>query len=231
MSEVAYVSLAGAYAKRIRSGELPAGTQLPSYAEISQRENVSDIIVRKAIDLLELQGLVRRVRRRGIFVAEWPGLIRVSPERQLETAEDTFKHESDQDVVIDREIKTVEADRFLQEVFKISDGDEVTLTITRASEDGQAVSISDTYQPLGVTGISEAKFLEESISDRIPSPSHGNWLKTSSSDLVKRVHQKFYDSNENVIMVSDISYPRHRYDTYTFRMGLELDQALIQVWA
>lgn len=222
MNEVAYVSLAGSYAQRIRNGDLPPGTQLPSYAEIAERENVSDIVVRKAIDLLELQGLVRRVRRRGIFVAEWPGLIRVSPERQLETTEDTFKHESDQDVHVERESQIIPADRFLQEIFKLKDNAEVGLTITRASQDNQPISISDTYQPIGIEGISEATFLEESISDRIPSPNHGSWLKTSSSDLIKKVHQKFYNSKKEVIMVSDISYPRHRYDTFTFRMGLGL---------
>src|SRR5258708_4018408 len=78
MPEPAYVTIAGAYARRIRSGEFPPGVQLPSYAEIGQQHGVSDIVVRKAVELLQSQGLVRSVRRRGIFVADRPNLVRVS---------------------------------------------------------------------------------------------------------------------------------------------------------
>ncbi|WP_227985624.1 winged helix-turn-helix domain-containing protein [Nocardia spumae] len=62
----------GEYARRIRGGELPPGTQLPSYSEIAARNNVSDIVVRKALELLQSQGLVRSVRRRGVFVSDRP---------------------------------------------------------------------------------------------------------------------------------------------------------------
>jgi GntR family transcriptional regulator len=47
-----------------------------------ERHAVSDIVARKAIELLQSQGLVRSVRRRGNFVADRPNLVRVSPERQ-----------------------------------------------------------------------------------------------------------------------------------------------------
>ena len=86
MTQPAYVTIAGSYARAIRTGELPPGVQLPSLAEIAERHGVSDIVARKAIDLLQSQGLVRSVRRRGNFVADRPNLVRVSPERQQETA-------------------------------------------------------------------------------------------------------------------------------------------------
>jgi GntR family transcriptional regulator len=221
MSEAAYVSLAGEFADKIRNGKLQPGTQLPSYAEISKAHGVSDIVVRKAVDLLELQGLVRRVERRGVFVANRTNLIRVSPERQMETAEATFKHESDLDIVIERESSEVPASDELRQAFGLAEGSSVARVVTRASEDGKPVSISETYQPVGVVGITNAVYLEETISLRIPTPSHAAWLGTSTGELVKKVTQKFFTEADETVMISDISYPKDRYDAFVFRMALK----------
>ncbi|MFI5614556.1 GntR family transcriptional regulator [Amycolatopsis sp. NPDC051903] len=221
MAEPAYVAIAGEYARRIRNGDLPAGVQLPSYAEIAERSGVSDIVVRKAIELLQNQGLVRTVRRRGVFVASQQNLVRVSPERQLETAETTFENESSRDIRVERETDEVPATAELAELFNLAEGDAVTHVITRASEDGQPISVSDTYQPVGTFGIHGATVLEETIADQIPVPLHAKWLRTPPGDLVKTVHQKFSAADERVIMVSDVSYPRDRYEAFVFRMVLE----------
>ncbi|HWE91229.1 MAG TPA: GntR family transcriptional regulator [Pseudonocardiaceae bacterium] len=221
MAEPAYVTIAGEYARRIRSGELLAGMQLPSYAELAEKNKVSDIVVRKAIELLHSQGLVRSVRRRGIFVADRPNLIRVSPERQMENPETTFANESDQEIQIDRETKRVPATDELAEIFRLSAGDQIKHVITRASEDGRPISISDTYQPTDVSGVSDATLLEETVADRIPSPTHGAWLDTAPGELVKTVHQQFLAADGRVIMTSDVSYPRDRYDAFVFRMSLD----------
>ena len=221
MAEPAYVRIAGDYARRIRGGELAPGTQLPSYAEIAQQNGVSDIVVRKALELLQSQGLVRSVRRRGIFVADRPNLVRVSPERQMETAEQSFQNESDQKIEVERETRQVPATTELAESLGVPEGQEVNHVITRATENGRPISISDTYHPLDVTDISGAAFLEETISDQLPVASHAEWLRTTPGDLVKTVHQRFLDGDDRVIMISDISYPRDRYDAFVFRMSLK----------
>jgi GntR family transcriptional regulator len=220
MAEPAYVSIAGEYARRIRSGELPPGIQLPSYAQIAERNGVSDIVVRKAVELLQNQGLVWSARRRGIFVADRPHLVRVSPERQMEDPETTFANESNRDILIDRETEQVPATDELAGIFGVSAGDGVTHVVTRASEDGRPVSILDTYQPLEVTDTSDAAVLEETVADRIPVPTHAEWLRVAPGDLVKTVHQRFFTAAGRVIMVSDISYPRDRYEAFVFRMVL-----------
>ena len=221
MAEPAYVRIAGDYARRIRGGELAPGTQLPSYAEIAQQNGVSDIVVRKALELLQSQGLVRSVRRRGIFVSDRPNLVRVSPERQMETAEQSFQNESDQKIKVERETRQVPATTELAESLGVAEGQEVNHVITRATENGRPISISDTYHPLDVTDISGAAFLEETISDQLPVASHAEWLRTTPGDLVKTVHQRFLDGDDRVIMISDISYPRDRYDAFVFRMSLK----------
>lgn len=224
MSEPAYVSIAGEYARKIRRGEYSPGTQLPSYAEIAKRHSVSDIVVRKAIELLQSQGLIgRRERRRGIFVTERPNLVRVSPERQLQGAEETFRNESNLDVRVERESEQVRVADDLAQQFKLAVGDSVVHTITRAAEDGRPISISDTYQPLDVADISDAAFLDETVADRLPPSTHAEWLGTRPGDIVKTVHQRYVTNTGRLIMVSDISYPRDRYDSFVFRMCLTSD--------
>ncbi|MGH3715845.1 MAG: GntR family transcriptional regulator [Micromonosporaceae bacterium] len=223
MPEPAYVSIAGTYARRIRSGDLPPASQLPSYAEIAQRSNVSEIVVRKAIELLQSQGLVRSVRRRGIFVADRPNLVRVSPERQMEDPEATFRNESEREIGIDRESEQVPATDELAQAFGISPGDEVIHTLTRVSEEGRPVSCSDTYQPRDVADTSDAAILEETVADRIPAPTHAAWLGTAPGDLAKTIHQRYLTADGRLIMVSEVSYPRDRYDAFVFRMVLTPD--------
>jgi GntR family transcriptional regulator len=228
MSEPAYVAIAGEYARRIRSRELPPDTQLPSYAELAERHGVSDIVVRKALELLQNQGLVRSQRRRGVFVARRPNLVRVSPERQMETAETTFSHESEREIHIDRNTEQCPTTDELAEIFNLPAGSSVTHVITKASEAGQPISISDTYQPVDVTGISDATALEETLTDRIPTTAHAEWLRITSGDLVKAVHQKFFTADGRVVMVSDVSYPRDRYEAFVFRMSLTADTDVAQ---
>ncbi|OKJ93843.1 GntR family transcriptional regulator [Amycolatopsis sp. CB00013] len=221
MAEPAYVTIAGDYARRIRTGELPSGTQLPSYAEIAERNNVSDIVVRKAIELLQNQGLVRSVRRRGVFVASRTNLVRISPERQMQDPETTFGNETEREVRVERDVERVPATSDAAEALGLEVGSEVSRVVTRASEGGRPISISDTYQPARVEGISTATVLEETIRDRIPSPEHAEWLRVGSGDLVKSIHQRFVDANGEVVMISDVSYPRDRYDAFVFRMTLD----------
>lgn len=221
MAEPAYVRIAGEYARRIRKGELPPGTQLPSYAEIAQQNGVSDIVVRKAIELLQSQGLVRSVQRRGVFVTDRPNLVRVSPERQMETAEQSFQNESAQEVRVDREVEQIPATSELAEALGVQVGEKINHVVTRATENGRPISISDTYHPLDVTDISEAAFLEETLSDQLPKATHADWLRTTPGDLVKTVHQRFITADNRTIMISDISYPRDRYDAFVFRMSLK----------
>ncbi|MEV6773033.1 GntR family transcriptional regulator [Nocardia sp. NPDC051030] len=221
MGEPAYVSIAGELARKIRVGALPPGTQLPSFSELAERNRVSPIVIRQAVKLLLSQGLVRTVERRGTFVADHPNLVRVSPERQLESPETTFGHESDRETSVERNSKRITATDILAEMLGITPGEEVTHVITRASEEGRPISISDSYQPLGVHDTTSAAFLEETLTDRLPAPTHAAWLGTPPGDLVKAVHQRFLARDERVLMVADVSYPRDRYDGFVFRMSLD----------
>ncbi|RJO72330.1 GntR family transcriptional regulator [Nocardia panacis] len=68
MAEPAYVALAQEYAGRIRGGGWGEGVRLPSQGEMAAAHGCSRDTVRKAVDLLRAEGLVRTVRGRGTFV-------------------------------------------------------------------------------------------------------------------------------------------------------------------
>src|SRR5687767_4841705 len=53
---------------RILSGELPEGTQLPSYVQQAAQFRVSPVTMRHAIKLLEAEGLLASEHGRGTFV-------------------------------------------------------------------------------------------------------------------------------------------------------------------
>lgn len=221
--EPAYVVIAGEYARRIRSGELPAGVQMPSNNEIAERHGVSNIVARKVVELLQRQGLVRSRPRRGTFVAERPSLVRVSPERQQESAESTLRNETSQDVRVERTSETISATEELAEEFGVPVGATLKHEIVRIREDRNPVSISDTYMPLDVITVSNAAELEESLADRLPSPPHAAWLQTTSGSLVKVMRQRFFDRDGRLLMLSYVSYPLDRYDEFVFRMRFDSD--------
>ena len=223
MTDPAYVSIASEYARRIRSGELHPRMQLPSYTDIARQYDVSDIVVRKAVELLQRQGLVRSVRRKGIFVTDRPSLIRVSPERQLEDPEATFQGESDAPIAVARDVYFVAATEDLAEAFGVPLGSELRHTVTSVAEGQRHVSVSDTFQLKDVDGLEDAVILEETVADRVPTPLHAEWLGTVPGDLVKQVHQRFIAADGRLVMLSDVSYPRDRYDGFKFRMNLAGD--------
>jgi len=158
-----------------------------------------------------------------IYVADRPNLVRISPERQMQDPEVTFGAESELPVEIDRDTEQIPATDELAEAFGLSAGDELTHVTTRAAEGGRPISISDTYQPVGITGTAGAAVLEETLTDQLPTATHADWLRTPPGDLVKTVHQEFSTADGRIIMISDVSYPQDRYDAFVFRMNLTPD--------
>jgi GntR family transcriptional regulator len=59
--------------RRIASGEYPPGSKLPSGAELREEFDVSQQVVRTAIDRLRMRGLVETVVGVGVYVAEPTG--------------------------------------------------------------------------------------------------------------------------------------------------------------
>jgi len=65
-----YIQIAEALLDRIESGELPPGERLPSEREWSEQLGVNRMTLRRALQLLEMQGLLVRRRGNGTYIAE-----------------------------------------------------------------------------------------------------------------------------------------------------------------
>ena len=63
----AYLHIAQTLAERLNSGIYPAGSRLPSGSELRAEFGVSPMTVRRALSLLEQQGLVTGVKGRGTY--------------------------------------------------------------------------------------------------------------------------------------------------------------------
>lgn len=67
-----YLQLAGLFRRRIESGEWPVGHCMPTVVELAQDGGVAAMTVRRALDILEGEGLIERFRGKGTFVRETP---------------------------------------------------------------------------------------------------------------------------------------------------------------
>ncbi len=76
-----YRELAGFLRDAIQRGEYPPGTTLPKQEEIADQHSVNINTVRKAVSVLEAEGLVDAVRRRGTVVRPRPAMKRQGVER------------------------------------------------------------------------------------------------------------------------------------------------------
>lgn len=76
-----YRELAGILREAIERGEYPAGGTLPKQDEIAREHGVNVKTVRQAVALLEAEGLVTPVRRRGTVVRVRPPVKRLGIER------------------------------------------------------------------------------------------------------------------------------------------------------
>ncbi|MGN9775521.1 GntR family transcriptional regulator [Micromonospora sp. H33] len=68
-----WAQLAELIREQIASGELAPGDKLPSTAQLREQHGVSAGVVRQAILVLQMQGLVEGVHGVGVFVAEHSG--------------------------------------------------------------------------------------------------------------------------------------------------------------
>ncbi len=76
-----YRELAALLRAAIQQGEYPPGTTLPKQDELAERYGVNIKTVRQAVGLLESEGLVTAIRRRGTIVRERPPMRRLGAER------------------------------------------------------------------------------------------------------------------------------------------------------
>ena len=81
-----YQQLSALFMKQIAAGVFPSGAQLPTEMEISRKYKLNRHTVRRALEVLEQEGLIYRLRGKGTFVTEQKIPYRVSTKTQFTTA-------------------------------------------------------------------------------------------------------------------------------------------------
>lgn len=77
-----YEEIASDLRERIETGEYPPGSKLPGYDELRASYSASVATIRSALDLLQADGLVRAIKKAGVFVRD-PGVRRRVPRGNL----------------------------------------------------------------------------------------------------------------------------------------------------
>lgn len=67
-----YLQLAGLFRRRIEQGEWPVGHKIPPIIDLARDCGVTAVTLRRAMDILEADGLIERLRAKGTFVRRRP---------------------------------------------------------------------------------------------------------------------------------------------------------------
>ena len=96
-----YIQLASLFRRRIEAGDWAIGQQTPTVDDLTAECGVARATVRKALDMLEDEGLIERYRAKGTFVrqrpkqqlwcevaTDWSGLLAARDEAVIEVLAD-----------------------------------------------------------------------------------------------------------------------------------------------
>ncbi|MFR9795377.1 GntR family transcriptional regulator [Streptomyces sp. MS06] len=161
----AYLRVAGDLRKKIVDGSLPPHARLPSQARIREEYGVSDTVALEARKVLMAEGLVEGRSGSGTYVRERPVPRRIArsgyrpdggatPFRQEQADADargTWESRSEQTTA-----STAVAERL-----GLRPGDRVMCTKYLFRENGEAVMLSTSWEPLALTGRTPVMLPEE----------------------------------------------------------------------
>jgi GntR family transcriptional regulator, phosphonate transport system regulatory protein len=136
--------IAGQIQGDIASGTCKPGTRLPTEAELSIRFGVNRHTVRRALEELSRDGLVRVEQGRGSFVAE--DVLDYNVEARTRFSEWIRKHNKEPSGII-RQLREIPADRRVADGLDIRHGSRVVLLERLGFADDRPVSLARHYFP------------------------------------------------------------------------------------
>jgi DNA-binding GntR family transcriptional regulator len=156
MSEPAhmYERIASALREQILSGDLGWGERLPTQETLSDTYGVSRIVARRALDILEAEGLIDRIQGGGAFVRRYQPLIRRSALHYRSEAGAPFAEEALASERIPRYSHNTYPERAGVEIaqrLKIDVGDEVMRTDYVSYANDEPMMIVQSHEPLAIT--------------------------------------------------------------------------------
>jgi GntR family transcriptional regulator len=149
-----YEQIATVFRDQITTGHLAPGARLPTQAMISAEYDVSRIVARRALDLLESEGLIDRIQGGGAFVRRHEPLLRRSALHYRSNPGAPFAEEALATERIPRYSHTTFPDRAGPEIaqrLNIAVGDPVMRTKYTSYADDQPVMLVDSFEPTALT--------------------------------------------------------------------------------
>lgn len=151
----AYRQVADNLRAQIRTGEIPAGTKLPSLPKMAQRYEVSSDIARRAIAILVAEGLVESRQGAGTYVRVFAQITRSSPGRLSQAQWGTGKAIQDHDTgprwrTVDVVVSESPAPEDVAEALGVEVGAGVISRARRFLVDERPVQLATSYYPLEI---------------------------------------------------------------------------------
>ncbi len=137
----------------IESGTYPAGTTIPSENELAKRYGITRLMVRKAVDALVEEGLVRRAQGKGAFSTGSLSEQRGLPPKGFREQAKSHLHVPTVRIL---ETRLRQAGPFYSRFFSIEEDDDLYCVRRLNSMDGEPLSIEKTFIPCDMfPGITE----------------------------------------------------------------------------
>ena len=234
-----YVRIADQLRQKIKSGELAAGTKLPSEQELRADYDVSAQVVRASMAQLRAEGLIVTQQGKGSVVQTRRPLARLSTDRYRRQSERapfmTEVEDSGRASRISYDNAQVRASDAVAERLSIEPGASVTQTKYWFYADDTPVQISTQWEPLELTqgttiempeetgpmakegiiarfdsiGINVVR-VHESVSGRMPSPDETRQLDVAPGVPVFEIHRTHW-AEDRPVETADIVVPTDRY--------------------
>lgn len=142
-----YRSIARGLASRIRSGDLPPGSRVPSERELASEVGISRMTARAALNLLEQRGLIERRGRYGTFVARPRIRLDLSSVAGLSARLLRQGITPGAEVIERRTALADELEGAVAEALGVTDGDPVHVVVRRRTGNGEPLALEESYFP------------------------------------------------------------------------------------
>lgn len=167
--------IAGKLQGDIQSGELRPGTQLPTEAVMSAQFGVNRHTVRRALEELSREGLVRVERGRGSFVAE--DVLDYNVEARTRFSEWIRKHNKEPSGII-RQLREIPADQRIAAGLGVRSGSRVAVLERLGLADDRPVNLTRHYFPaFRLNGILQALQATPSITEALRAVGVDDYLR------------------------------------------------------
>ncbi|PWV71836.1 GntR family transcriptional regulator [Prauserella marina] len=166
MTDHMYERIATALREQIVEGALQPGERLPTQEVLSEQFGVSRIVARRALDILEGEGLIDRVRGGGAFVRRYQPLVRRSAQHYQTDPGAPFAEEAFAAERIPRYSHNTYPDRAGLDIAKrlqIPVGSDVMRTDYVSYANDEPMMLTYSYEPLAITKGTPIERPEEGI--------------------------------------------------------------------